>query len=223
MINLLKFLSAMADQANKANENIDSPQRVQIPRGEDTVVEAESALLRKQGHDVQIYKRSNHEIDSISRAGAAASTLWSQRTVEDMNKVCKAFRPDIVHAHNTFHLVSPSVYWAAGDNKVPVIQTLHNFRLLCPQAMFLRNGKVCEKCVGRMPWPAVAHQCYRGSVLQSAVTLTMLSGHRILGTYRNKVNLYIALNESGRDKFIRGGLANACRSAFKRRLALVQA
>jgi hypothetical protein len=213
----------MADQANKANENIDSPQRVQIPGGEDTVVEAESALLRKQGHDVQIYKRSNHEIDSISRAGAAASTLWSQRTVEDMNKVCKAFRPDIVHAHNTFHLVSPSVYWAAGDNKVPVIQTLHNFRLLCPQAMFLRNGKVCEKCVGRMPWPAVAHQCYRGSVLQSAVTLTMLSGHRILGTYRNKVNLYIALNESGRDKFIRGGLANACRSAFKRRLALVQA
>lgn len=176
------------------------------PGGEDSVVDAEATLLREHGHEVQFYKRSNFELDSISRASAALSTFWSHRTVSDLDALVRQFRPDLIHVHNSFPRISPSIYWGAENNGVPVVQTLHNFRLLCPQAMFLRDGKECQKCVGRMPWPAIRHKCYRDSALQSAVTVGMIGQHRLLGSYRDKVTLYIALNEFGRDKFIQGGL-----------------
>ena len=174
--------------------------------GEDSVVEAETALLREYGHEVKIYQRSNHELSTVSRASAAVSTLWSHRSTHDIREAFKVFSPDILHVHNTFPLISPSIYWAAADEKVPVVQTLHNFRLLCPQAMFLREGKVCQDCVGKIPWRAVARKCYRESLVQSAVTVTMLAQHRAIGTYQNQVTMYIALNEFSRKKFIEGGL-----------------
>jgi glycosyltransferase involved in cell wall biosynthesis len=112
----------------------------------------------------------------------------------------------VIHAHNTFPLISPSLYVAADKAGVPVVQTLHNFRLFCPQAMLLRDGKVCEDCLGKSPWRGVARGCYRGSKMQSAVIGGMQVLHRALGTYRNKVTRYIALNEFCRNKFIEGGL-----------------
>ena len=160
--------------------------------GEDSVVEAETALLREYGHEVKIYQRSNHELSTVSRANAAVSTLWSHRSTHDIREAFKVFSPDILHVHNTFPLISPSIYWAAADEKVPVVQTLHNFRLICPQAMFLREGKVCQDCVGKIPWRAVARKCYRKSLVQSAVTVTMLAQHRAIGTYQNKVIMNLA-------------------------------
>jgi glycosyltransferase involved in cell wall biosynthesis len=174
--------------------------------GEDMVVEAEVALLRSKGHAVELYSRHNDEIAAIPRLALARQTLWSNRTVKDAGRVISAFGPDIVHVHNTFPLISPSLYWVAERVGVPVVQTLHNFRLLCPQAMFLRDGQVCEDCLGRIPWRGMTHRCYRGSVAQSGLLAGMLTLHRALGTYPYKVTRFIALNEFSRNKFIEGGL-----------------
>jgi glycosyltransferase involved in cell wall biosynthesis len=174
--------------------------------GEDAVVEAECELLAANGHAVERYGRHNDEIASLPRLSLAAQTLWSPRTHNEVKARIQGFKPDVIHVHNSIPLISPSVYWAAASAGVPVVQTLHNFRLLCPQAMLLREGRICEDCVARPPWRAVAHGCYRGSRTQSAVLAGMLQGHRWLGTWRDKVTVYIALNEFCRRKFIEGGL-----------------
>jgi glycosyltransferase involved in cell wall biosynthesis len=174
--------------------------------GEDRVVESEIALLRAHGHEVAEYRRHNDEITEMSRPMLAANTLWSRHSGNEVERLIKVFRPDVLHAHNTFPLISPALYWAAERAGVPVVQTLHNFRLMCLNAMFLREGKVCEDCSGRSPWRGAVRKCYRASATQSAVLAGMLVLHRGLGTYRNKVARYIALNDFCRNKFIEGGL-----------------
>ncbi len=174
--------------------------------GEDSVVEAEIALLRAHGHAVETCFRSNDDVAGMSSLALARHTLWSPRTPHDLVELIRRFRPDVIHVHNTFPLISPSLYWAAERAGVPVVQTLHNFRLMCLNALFLRDGKVCEDCMGHLPWRGVARSCYRGSHGASAVLAGMLTLHRGLGTYRNKVARYIALNEFCRGKFIEGGL-----------------
>lgn len=174
--------------------------------GEDSVVTEEIALLESRGHQVDIFSRHNDDIAAFSSLAVASQTLWSSRTMHDLAARVDSFRPDIIHVHNTFPLISPSLYWAAERAGVPVVQTLHNFRLLCLNALFLRNGQVCEDCLGHLPWRGVRHACYRGSAAASAALAGMLMLHRGLGTYRNKVARYIALNEFCRSKFIEGGL-----------------
>jgi glycosyltransferase involved in cell wall biosynthesis len=181
--------------------------------GEDMVVDAEVALLRQHGHAVQLLLQHNDDIDDRAgtggRAALALQTLWSRRSTAALHAAVAAQRPEVVHVHNTFPLLSPSLYWACAAAGVPVVQTLHNFRLACPQAMFLREGRVCEDCLGRLPLPAVRHGCYRGSRAQSAVLAGMLVLHRGLGTWQHKVARYIALNDFCRDKFIAAGLPAA--------------
>jgi glycosyltransferase involved in cell wall biosynthesis len=174
--------------------------------GEDTVVESEIALLQRHGHEVMLYRRDNAELDALPRWQAAMDSVWSKRTVVEAGRLLASFRPHLIHAHNTFPLISPSLYGIADELGIPVVQTLHNFRLLCPQAMLMRNGRYCDDCVGRWPWRAVLHRCYRGSLAQSAVSAGMVSGHRMLGTWRNRVRRYIVLNQMCREIFIRGGL-----------------
>ena len=188
--------------------------RYQLPGGEDAVVEAEIELLRRNGHAVETYLRDNHDLTAMKALEAFAHTLWSRRTWNDIARLTARFRPDVIHAHNTFALVSSSLYWAADRLGIPVVQTLHNFRLLCVQAMFLRDGRVCEDCLGRLPWRGVTRKCYRESGLQSAALAATLGVHRSLGTYRDKVARYIALTEFCREKFIAGGLP-ASRVAVK--------
>src|ERR1035437_6714157 len=125
--------------------------------GEGSVVNAEIELLQRRGHEVELFSRHNAEIDQIGKVAAAVQTIWSVRTVTDLTNRIAAFKPDVVHAHNTFPLISPSLYSAAAKAGVPVVQTLHNFRLLCPQAMFLREGRICEDCLGKLPWRGVVH------------------------------------------------------------------
>ena len=174
--------------------------------GEDIVVEAEVDLLRRYGHDVKVYRQHNDALHHMSRAKAAVSAIWSQDSAGAVEEVCNRFHPDVIHVHNTFPLISPSLYWTADALRVPVVQTLHNFRLLCPQAIFLRDGKICEDCVGKVPWRSVTRKCYRESAMQSAVITTMLATHRAIGTYRDRVTRYIALNRFARAKYIEGGL-----------------
>jgi glycosyltransferase involved in cell wall biosynthesis len=177
--------------------------------GEDTVMEAEVALLRSKGHEVALFSKHNDVLAGMSKAKAAINTLWSKTVAAEFEETVRAFAPDVVHVHNTFPLISPAIYWVAARLQVPLLQTLHNFRLLCPQAMFLREGKVCEDCLGKLPWRGAGRGCYRDSKLQSTVLAGMVTLHRAIGTWQNKVTRYIALNEFCRGKFIEGGLPAA--------------
>lgn len=174
--------------------------------GEDAVVDAEIKLLRSYGHKVVEYRRSNEELNKMSRSSAALQTFWSRGAAHKAAELITLENIDVVHCHNTFPLISPAVYWAAARARVPVVQTLHNFRLICPQALMLRNDAPCEDCVGHVPWRGVMHGCYRDSRLQTGVLAGMITAHRVLGTWRDKVARYIALNEFCRQKFIQGGL-----------------
>lgn len=174
--------------------------------GEDAVVAAEVALLRQRGHEVREYRRDNAEISGMAKPRLLRDTLWSDRTTRELDALDTEFAPDLIHAHNTFPLISPSLYWAAARHRIPVVQTLHNFRLLCPQAMFLREGAICEDCLGHLPWRGAARRCYRGSLVQSGALAGMLTLHRVLGTWSSKVTRYIALNKFCRDKFVTSGL-----------------
>lgn len=170
------------------------------------MVEAEVALLRSHGHEVFAYTRDNCDVAKLSRASVALQSLWSTRTVAEVEQLFNELRPDILHVHNTLALISPSIYWVASRRGIPVVQTLHNFRLLCPQGLMLRDERPCEDCVGKLPWRGVVHACYRGSRSQTAVLATMLTAHRAAGTWKQRITRYIALNEFCRQRFIEGGL-----------------
>lgn len=155
----------------------------QRPGGEDQVFAAEAELLQDHGHRVIRFVVHNDRIREASKLRVAVGTIWSAATYRQLRALIRAERPAVAHFHNTFPLLSPSVYYAARAEGVAVVQTLHNFRLLCPNALFFRDGHTCEDCLGRaVPWPAVVHACYRGSRAGSAVVAAMLSVHRALRT-----------------------------------------
>jgi glycosyltransferase involved in cell wall biosynthesis len=176
------------------------------PGGEDAVVEEEIRLLRDHGHAVELLARRSDDADNAHPLRLARQAVWSEVTSRECTEIIGRFKPDIVHLHNTVPLISPSIVWAARRAGVPVVQTLHNFRLLCPQAMLLRDGAICEACVGKLPWRSVAYGCYRGSRAQSAVMTATSAVHGLLGTYRRRVARFIALSEFARRKFMDGGL-----------------
>jgi glycosyltransferase involved in cell wall biosynthesis len=184
--------------------------RTAAPSGEDAAVRNEQRMLEKRGVQVIAFDRCNDDIDQSSlaaRAAVAANTIWSQRSRSELREVIRRVRPDIVHVHNTFAMLSPSVYGACKAEGVPVVQTLHNFRFFCPAALFLRDGKPCEECVDRTLLQSVRHRCYRGSAGATATLAAMLGLHRAIGTYANAIDRYIALTEFGRGKAIKGGIA----------------
>jgi glycosyltransferase involved in cell wall biosynthesis len=177
------------------------------PGGEDSCVAAEIAMLRAHGHDVSQYHLHNDSIDAMRRLQVASRTIWSHTAFHELLDRFQAHQPQIVHFHNTFPLISPAAYYAARAEKVRVVQTLHNFRLCCPNGLFFRDGKVCEDCLGKsIAWPGVVHKCYHDSRSASAIIAAMQTVHRMLGTWRNAVDVYIALSESSRRKLIEGGL-----------------
>ncbi len=135
-------------------------------------------------------------------------TIWNRTTYREITEIIQREKPDIVHCHNTFPLISPSVYYAAAKQGVPVVQTLHNYRLICINPYLYRNGKICEDCLGHSPIPGIIHRCYRDSLTASFTVAVMLIVHRLLGTYRNKVTTYIALTEFGRNKFLEARLCS---------------
>lgn len=182
--------------------------RYQLPGGEDVAVQAETELLGSHGHDVRLLEWNNDGIDGIgAKLRAAASAIYSRDSRRRIENELEEFCPNVVHIHNFLPLMSPSAYFACSAFGVPVVQTLHNYRLLCPSADFFRRGRVCEDCLGRsIPWPGVAHACYRDSHIGTASVAAMLVTHRTLSTFAQKISAYIALTEFSRGKFIQGGL-----------------
>jgi glycosyltransferase involved in cell wall biosynthesis len=178
-----------------------------LPGGEDQCVAAEVAMLGAHGHQVTRYCLSNDATDSMGRLELAGRTIWSRPAFLDIRRLIRAHRPHVIHFHNTLPLISPAAYYAARAERVPVVQTLHNFRLLCVNAVLFRDGVPCEDCVGKaIPWRGVARKCYRDGRSASAAVAAMISAHRVLGTWRNAVDAYIALSEFSRRKFAEGGL-----------------
>ncbi len=178
------------------------------PGGEDVVFESEKRLLERAGHRVIPFVRSNTELNDASlsdRITSASRMIWSWKSRREFEAVLRKERPDIVHVHNTFMVISPSVYWACSKQGIPVVQTLHNFRLLCPTAEFFRDSNVCEECVDHSLLRGVYHGCYRNSRQATAGVALMLALHRAWKTWRASVTRFIALSEFAKVKFIAAG------------------
>jgi glycosyltransferase involved in cell wall biosynthesis len=174
--------------------------------GEDAVVASEVSMLKKKGHLVTIYTKDNKTITEENKINLFFNTVWSNKTKKELIEMFSLSKPDVIHVHNTLPLISPSIFWVASKFDIPIVQTIHNFRLSCLQAMFLRENEICEECVSRIPWRGIIHKCYKDSFSASTALAITLSVHRLLGTYKNKVTAYIALNEFCKSKLVEMGL-----------------
>jgi glycosyltransferase involved in cell wall biosynthesis len=178
----------------------------QRPGGEDQVFADETALLEEKGHKVVRYEEHNSRI-SGGGIGTGVNTVWSTGSFRRLRNVMRSTRFDVAHFHNTFPLVSPAGYYAARKSGLPAVQTLHNFRLICPGATLLRDGTVCEECIDRGSLvPAIIHSCYRQSRPATVAVTAMLSMHRAAGTWDRMVDLYVALSDFARGRLVAGGL-----------------
>jgi glycosyltransferase involved in cell wall biosynthesis len=181
----------------------------QQPGGEDVVFEQEALMLKSAGHEVVTYRRSNMEVEAyqgLKLISLAKGSIWASDSRRDFVELLREEKPDVVHVHNTFMMISPSIYSACTEERVPVVQTLHNYRLMCPAATLFRKGKVCEECVGGSLWPSIKYGCYHDQRSTTAVVATMLTTHRMLGTWTKDITYYVALTEFSRGRFIEGGM-----------------
>jgi glycosyltransferase involved in cell wall biosynthesis len=173
--------------------------------GENRTVDDEVRLLREAGHEVHLWSPSPEGFDSADLVRTGLRAVWSRRSAAHVAELIRRHHPEVVHCHNLFPALSPTVLRAA--RRVPaLVATLHNYRLLCLPATFLRNGKICEECLGRLPWRGVRYRCYRNSAPASAVLASALSAHRALGSF-DFVSLFLAVSGFVRDKHIEAGLA----------------
>ena len=178
------------------------------PSGENIVFEHERSLLEAHGHKIAVYVKKNEEITAwslVDRIGLPLNVVWSQKSYQEMKRLIQDFKPQIAHFHNIFPLISPSAYYACQQENIPVVQTLHNFRLICPGALLFRNGKICEECLRKSIWRGVLYGCYHNSKIHTAGVATMVAFHRLLQTWSKQVTLYITLTEFATKKFIDAG------------------
>lgn len=178
------------------------------PSGENTVFEQEKKLLESKGHEVITYIRQNSEIDAmgfIKKITIPMKAVWSFEDHARIRRIAETKKPDVAHFHNIFPLVSPSAYRACKSAGLPVVQTLHHFRIVCPGALLFREGRVCEDCAGMRFFPGICHGCYRTSSLQTAGMATVVHFHRMIRTWQYYVDLYIALSNFALETYRRLG------------------
>ena len=175
----------------------------QIPGGEDTVVANEKCLLEEHGHKVVLYSRNNNEITRRNSFFVPIKMIFNLKTYYEIRHIIKNESIDIVHVHNTLNLISPSVYYAARVCKTPVVQTIHNFRMVCPGATLYRDGHICEECLEKGIARAIQYGCYRNSKVQTCICVLNTIFHRMTGIYK-KIN-YICLTEFNKSKLLAMG------------------
>ncbi|TDO69660.1 glycosyltransferase involved in cell wall biosynthesis [Kribbella sp. VKM Ac-2571] len=173
--------------------------RSTAPSGENRVVDQESEALAAAGHSVRHFERHSDDIEdwpTLKKATLPGRVVWSRASRHDLAQELARHRPDVVHIHNTFPLLSPSVLYACRLAGVPAVITLHNYKLLCASGDFFRDGRVCHDCAGGNPASGLLHRCYRGSAPATATTVLNTRGHR--GSWRHLVSAYIFISESQR-------------------------
>ncbi len=180
------------------------------PSGENQVVEAEKALLQSRGHEVAEFTRQSDEIRGPGAWGTikgALATPWNPWSARAIRQEVARFLPDVVHVHNTFPLISPSIFHALAGTGVARVLTLHNYRLFCPAAIPMRAGKVCTDCLDRRSvLPALQHGCYRNSRMATVPLALNVAVHRAAGTWSHQVDAFIALTEFQRQRVVDAGL-----------------
>ena len=179
-----------------------------VPSGENAVFALERAMLERHGHDVQAFERHSDDIRKRGALGliqGALATPWNPGAAAVMRNTIKEFRPHVVHAHNTFPLISPAIFPAASGTGR--ILTLHNYRLVCPAAIPMRGGNVCTECMDKQSvLPALRHGCYRGSHLATLPMAANVALNRARGTWQRDVEAFITLSRFQRDRMIASGL-----------------
>jgi glycosyltransferase involved in cell wall biosynthesis len=181
--------------------------RPTAPSGEDAVVDQESTALMSRGHEVVLFQRRSEEISDWSplrRATLPVRVLWSEDSRRAITESLIQFAPDVVHLHNIFPLITPSILYACRDAAVPVVATLHNYKLGCASGTFFRDGRVCHDCLGGSSFPALAHGCYRGSAALTAPVVLGSWLHR--SAWRNMITAYIFISAAQRDLLAPVGL-----------------
>lgn len=179
----------------------------QQPGGEDAVFFSEADLLRDAGHQVDTLQVSNDEITNLAvMASTAASAIYNWQSRDRVSAALRTKRYDVLHVHNFFPKLSPSIFDAAREAGVASVLTLHNYRLTCAAGTLFRDGDICQQCVGRPPLPAVTHRCYRGSIGGSASVAAMIQVHKWAGTWHRKIDRFIALSSFAIELFGRAGL-----------------
>ena len=173
--------------------------------GEDAVAAAEADLLRDCGHSVIEHQVTNPS-GGVAAAASLAAAPWNPASAREMRRAIRAYAPDVAHVHNTWFTLSPSVFPALSRAGVPVVMTLHNYRLVCANALLFRDGRPCRDCVGRSSWPGVRHRCYRDSIVPSAAAAATISINRARGTWVKAVDRFIAPSHGLRETLITGGL-----------------
>ena len=176
--------------------------------GEDVVVEQEASLLADKGHEVRTIIFDNTSIAGFfSKLKTSFQSIYNFSSAKKIAGSISEFKPDIVHVHNLFIVASPSIIYAAQKAKIPVVMTLHNYRLICANALLLRDNTVCELCVSKkFPISGIRYKCYRNSAFGSALVTFITGFHKIFNTWKNKVATYITLNEFSRSKFLNSSL-----------------
>lgn len=182
--------------------------RYQYRGGEDTVFEAEFALLENHGHDVQSLIFDNTTILSVKdKLLAALMALFNPRSAKTLENKIIEFQPDVIHVHNFFPIASPSIFYTADKYHIPVIMTLHNYRLICPNALLYTNGEICTKCINQpFAFHGVIQGCYRESKIQTFVLALMSSIHNNIHTWHNKVERFIALTQFAQTTLLHSSL-----------------
>jgi glycosyltransferase involved in cell wall biosynthesis len=172
--------------------------------GENEVVADEARLLAEAGHHVARYEPTPDDLTQPRSVRSGLSALWSRSATAALRDLLRDTRAEVLHCHNLFPMLSPAVLRLAAEENVAVVVTLHNYRMLCPAASLLRDGRPCEDCVGRVPWRSVVHRCYRESALGSAAIATSLTMHRALRTFEQPA-LYLTVSDFVRTKHIAAG------------------
>jgi glycosyltransferase involved in cell wall biosynthesis len=177
--------------------------RYRQPGGEDAVVATEAALLRGAGHEVDQFLDDNSYGFKAVRDLSLA--LWNPFVHGRLRAAARAIQPDVAHLHNTWFSLSASAASALAGSGVPVVMTLHNYRLACANALLYTQGDPCRRCLDGSAWNGLIHACYRG-VVPSAIAAANLSVHRALGTWQRNVDLFVVLTEFGRGIALAAGM-----------------
>lgn len=174
--------------------------RYRQPGGEDRAVETETEMLRERGVNVLSIDVNNNG----NALRLLAQSSWSEHSYQEVSAICREFRPDVAHIHNFWMALTPAAHDACRDEGVPVVQTLHNFRLLCANALFLRGGQPCTECLGHAPWRGIVRRCYNGSAVASAAVARMVMTHRRRDTW-SQVHRFITPSAYAKSLFVAGG------------------